>query len=173
MFDTPPDRTPLDAGDVDAWVEQLASSDGPVDDESRVEMLGALERLTCAAAGLQAEITARLDDSVRRGEAAQGIAKERQGRGVAAEVALARRESHHRGRRAAGGGRRRGVQVAVGRRGRGSRSGRPPRSDQVMADTPTERLLGNTERVVPVEVELVVSDEVLLGTRDDAAYLDG
>ena len=42
-----------------------------------------------------------------------------------------------------------------------------------MADTPTERLLGNTERVVPVEVELVVSDEVLLGTRDDAAYLDG
>ena len=75
MFDTPPDRTPLDAGDVDAWVEQLASSDGPVDDESRVEMLGALERLTCAAAGLQAEITARLDDSVRRGEAAQGIAK--------------------------------------------------------------------------------------------------
>ena len=79
MFDTPPDRTRLDAGDVDAWVEQLASSDGPVDDESRVEMLGALERLTCAAAGLQAEITARLDDSVRRGEAAQGIAKERAG----------------------------------------------------------------------------------------------
>lgn len=51
--------------------------------------------------------------------------------------------------------------------------GDPRARNQVMADTLTERLLGNTERVVPVEVELVVSDEVLLGTRDDAAYLDG
>jgi hypothetical protein len=65
-------------------------------------MLAALERLTCAAAGLQAEVTRRLDDSVRRDEAARGIPGERRGRGVAAEVALARRESHHRGRQHVG-----------------------------------------------------------------------
>jgi hypothetical protein len=42
-----------------------------------------------------------------------------------------------------------------------------------MADTLVERLLGTAGGVVPVEVGLVVSDEVLLGTRDDEAYVDG
>jgi hypothetical protein len=44
---------------------------------------------------------------------------------------------------------------------------------QVMADTLAERLLGTGAGVVPVEIELVVGDEVLFGTGDDAAYLDG
>ena len=63
-----------------------------------MDLLRSLERLTCAAAGLQAEVTAELDESVRRAEAAGGVPEERRGRGVPAEVALARRESHHRGR---------------------------------------------------------------------------
>jgi hypothetical protein len=42
-----------------------------------------------------------------------------------------------------------------------------------MADTLAERILGTADGVVPVEVGLVVSDEVLLGTRDEAAYVDG
>jgi hypothetical protein len=45
---------------------------------------------------------------------------------------------------------------------------------RVMADTLAERLLGTAAGVpVPVEIELVVSDEVLFGTREDSAYLDG
>ncbi|WP_331499527.1 DUF222 domain-containing protein [Nocardioides sp.] len=283
MFETPSsDGTALDTGCVDAWVEQLAASNGPDDDESRVAMLGALERLTCAAAGLQAEITARLDESVRRVETERGVRKERQGRGTAAEVALARRESPHRGRQHVGLARiladempctRRGLRTGrigewkatilvretaclsledrqtVDRRLAGdldrvetmgvrelegratslaaeldaaacvlrrrvaeserrvtlrpapdtmtrlsaelpvamgvavfrslldaadaARAQGDPRSrNQVMADTLVESVLGTTAGV-PVEIELVVSDEVLLGTREDSAYLGG
>src|SRR5262245_34046492 len=93
MFDTA-----LTPDVVEAWVEQLASSEGPCDDTQRVRLLGALERLTCAAAGLQADLAADLDESVRRSEADRGVPSARRGRGVAGEVALARRESPHRGR---------------------------------------------------------------------------
>jgi hypothetical protein len=96
------DAGELDARQVDAWVEQLARSDGPDDDTARVEMLAALERLSCAAAGLQSEVTAQLDTSVRSRDEARGVPKERQGRGVAAEVALPRRQSHNRGRQQVG-----------------------------------------------------------------------
>jgi hypothetical protein len=51
--------------------------------------------------------------------------------------------------------------------------GDPRSRHQVMADTLAERLLGSTGGVVPVEIELVVSDEVLLGAREDAAYVAG
>lgn len=96
------DGAALDARMVGGWVEAMAGSEGPDDDDARVEMLGALERLTCAAAGLQAEITAALDACVRRAEEERGIPSERRGRGVAADVALARRESPHRGRQHVG-----------------------------------------------------------------------
>jgi hypothetical protein len=98
MFDRDPLTPPCDVRHVEAWVEQIAASTGPDDDAGRVQMLRALERLACATSGLQAEITARLDESVRREEAEAGVARDRRGRAVAAEVALARRESHHRGR---------------------------------------------------------------------------
>jgi hypothetical protein len=283
MFDSPDLLPPLDAAQVEAWVERMAVTAGPNDDASRVEMLRALERLTCAASGLQAEITSRFDDSVRRREAERGLPHDRQGRGVPAEVALARRESHHRGRqhvalarvladempctrralrtgritewkatilaretacltleerhtvdrRLAGdlerletmgvreleGAARRlageldaaacvlrrrvaeserrvtlrpvpdtmtrlsaelpvvmGVAVfkSLSEAADSARAQGDPRArHQVMADTLVERLLGMSGGVVPVEVELVVSDEVLFGTRDDAAYLDG
>ncbi len=83
---------------VEACVERLASYDGPDDDPTRVRLLGALERLTCAASGLQADVSAYLDASVRRREADRGVPAARRGQGVAGEVALARRESPHRGR---------------------------------------------------------------------------
>jgi hypothetical protein len=54
-----------------------------------------------------------------------------------------------------------------------ARAGGDPRTrGQVMADTLAARVLGTTAGAVPVEIELVVSDEVLLGVRDDSAYLD-
>ena len=95
MFD---DLGMLGPSEVDAWVERLASSCGPDHDQARVRLLHSLERLVCAAAGLQAEVTADLDTSVRRAEAACGVPSARRGCGVAGEVALARRESPHRGR---------------------------------------------------------------------------
>jgi hypothetical protein len=56
-----------------------------------------------------------------------------------------------------------------------ARSAGDPRSrGQVMVDTLVDRVLGTTGGgVVPVEIELVVSDEVLFGDRDEAAYLEG
>ncbi|MBO0845689.1 MAG: DUF222 domain-containing protein [Nocardioides sp.] len=266
-----------------AWVEQLAASAGPDNDKARVEMLGALERLVCAATGLQADVAADLDTSVRRVEADHGVPTDRQGRGVAAEVALACRESPRRGRQRVGLGRilrdempctRRALRAgrttgwkatilaretaslsladrqAIDRRlaadtprlekmgdrqlegaARGlaseldpaacvlrrriaeserrvtlrpapdimsrlstelpvakgvavfkalsdvvewARAGGDPRTrGQVMADTLVGRVLGAADGVVPVEVGLVVSDEVLFGTRDDSAHLDG
>jgi hypothetical protein len=277
------DSAPFDARVVETWVEQLASSPGPDRDDARVEMLAALDRLTCAAAGLQAEITAALDTSVRAREAERGVRAERRGRGVGAEVALARRESHHRGKRHVGLARilvdempctrqalrqgridewkatilvretaclsledrqtvdrqlagdldrleKRGVRELEGaaralageldaaacvlrRRiaeserhvtlrpvpdtmtrlsaelpvatgvavfkalsdaADSARAAGDSRSrGQVMADTLAERVLGTARAVVPVEVELVVSDEVLLGEREDSAHLDG
>jgi hypothetical protein len=285
MFDimTAVDTPALDAPTVLAWVGQLATCEGPDHDDARVAVLGALERLVCAANGLQVEITADLEASVRRDEAARGAPKDRQGQGVAAQVAFARRESHHRGRQHVGLARvlvdempctRRALRAGhitewkasilaretaclsledrqtVDRRLAGdperlekrgdhelegaarslaaeldaaacvlrrrvaeserrvtlrpvpdtmtrlaaelpvasgvavfkslsdaadsARAQGDPRSrHQVMADTLVDRLLGRSGCVVPVEVELVVSDEVLLGTRDDEAYLDG
>ncbi len=285
MFDnTVPPPALLDARQVEGWVERLASAAGPGDDAGRVELLAALERLGCAAAGLQAEVTAELDTSVRGREADHGVRQERRGRGVGAEVALARRESHHRGKQHVGLARilvdempctRRALREGricewkatilaretaclsledrqvVDRRlagdldrleKRGARDlegaarklageldaaacvlrrrvaeserrvtlrpvpdtmtrlsaelpmatgiavfkslsdaadtaraqGDSRSRHQVMADTLAERVLGTAQAVaVPVEIELVVSDQVLLGTREDAAYLEG
>jgi hypothetical protein len=279
MFE--PDVVPdsvLDGRLVETWVSQLARFAGPLDDRGRVDLLGALERLTCAAAGLQADVAAGLDDSMRAANE-----KRRGAQGAGPEVALACRESPHRGRRrvslglilrdempftrralrdgqitswkatilaretgclsladrqtvdrrlagdprrveAMGDGelegaarslaeeldpaacvlRRRiaeserhvtlrpapdtmsrlcvelpvasGVAVlkSLADAADVARAGGDARSrGQVMTDTLVERVLGTCGGVVPVEVELVVSDEVLFGTRDDAAYLDG
>ena len=67
------------------------------DDTARIDAIRALEELTCAAAARQAELTAAFDASRRAAEAARGVPAARQGRGVASEIALARRESPHRG----------------------------------------------------------------------------
>lgn len=83
--------------DVHAWIEQLTSLDRELDDAARIDLIRALEELTCAAAAAQAVVTADFDASQRAEQAARGVPRERQGRGVAAQVALARRESPHRG----------------------------------------------------------------------------
>jgi hypothetical protein len=50
-------------------------------------------------------------------------------------------------------------------------AGDPRSRGQVMADALAERVLGRSDSAVPVELELVVSAEVLFGARDDAAHL--
>ena len=64
-----------------------------------IEGIAVMERLKAAAAGRQARLAVALDASRRAAEAAAGVRSERRGRGVAAEVALARRDSPARGSR--------------------------------------------------------------------------
>ncbi|GHJ59854.1 HNH endonuclease [Nocardioides sp. OK12] len=64
-----------------------------------VEALRAAEEQKCRLDALQVELTARLDEVVRRRHAAAGLSVDRQGVGVASQVGLARRESPNRGAR--------------------------------------------------------------------------
>ena len=70
-----------------------------LDEAALIEQIAGFERLKSAAAAGQARATAALDELRRRDEAAAGVPKAKQGRGVASEVALARRDSPVRGGR--------------------------------------------------------------------------
>ncbi|MEP7089426.1 MAG: HNH endonuclease [Nocardioidaceae bacterium] len=71
----------------------------PGDDADRIDALRLLEELKAAAAGAQARITVTLADSQRAAQEAAGEPDRQHGRGIAAQVALARRESPFRGAR--------------------------------------------------------------------------
>ena len=73
-----------------------------VDDVERIDLIRALEELKCSAEAAQGVLTAAFDRSQREAEARAGVPEERRGRAVAAQVALARRESPHRGRQHVG-----------------------------------------------------------------------
>lgn len=88
---------PVDAERVRAWVADVAGASGPDDDRGRLDLITALEELKCAAEGLQADLAVEVDTSMRQRAADRGVPTARQGQGVAAEIALARRESPHRG----------------------------------------------------------------------------
>ncbi|MGN6610919.1 MAG: HNH endonuclease, partial [Angustibacter sp.] len=64
-----------------------------------VDLITELERLKCQAEGAQVAATAALDVEQRAEQATAGVPAERRGQGVGLQVALARRESHHRGTR--------------------------------------------------------------------------
>jgi len=89
----------VDASTVRAWTAALSSADLVGDDAGRIDLIRALEVLKCAAEGAQAQVSADFEDSQRAVAAQRGIPAERQGRGIAEQIALARRESPHRGRR--------------------------------------------------------------------------
>ena len=82
---------------VRACLATVQRLDRDLADPQRVEVLRALEELKAAAAAAQARVTADLDAAVRARHAAAGLPPAEQGRGVAAQVALARRDSPHRG----------------------------------------------------------------------------
>ncbi len=103
MFEAVPDADAL-AG----WRQALARAldpdtgtacGGGLDDAGRVDAIRALEELVCTATAAQAKLAADLDASQRAEQARRGVPAARRGRGVAAQVGLARRESHHRGQR--------------------------------------------------------------------------
>ncbi len=85
------------AADVQAWIAALRRLDRIVDDAGRITQLNALERLKSAAAAAQAVVTADLVASQRAAQSSAGVPADRVGQGIAGQVALARRESPHRG----------------------------------------------------------------------------
>jgi len=79
--------------------ESLAALDRTADEAALIERIAELERIKAAAAAGQARAAAALDAARRSAEEAVGMPAARRGRGVANEVALARRDSPARGSR--------------------------------------------------------------------------
>jgi hypothetical protein len=80
-------------------LDGLAAVDPHADEAAYIEQIAWLERVKSAAAAGQARAAAALADKRRADEAAAGVPRAKQGRGVASEVALARRDSPARGGR--------------------------------------------------------------------------
>lgn len=85
---------------VRSWLDHLTgSSFDTLDDSARIELIRALEDLKSAASAAQARVSVDFDVSQRAAQRATGVPAERVGLGVGAQIALARRESPHRGGR--------------------------------------------------------------------------
>jgi hypothetical protein len=92
----------LTAATLAAWKRQLAGIDRSVQDPERIEQIRLLEELKSAASAAQAVVTADFVASQRAQQRADGVSAEDLGKGVTAQVALARRESPHQGSRHVG-----------------------------------------------------------------------
>src|SRR5690349_6529352 len=80
-------------------IEEFAAVDPHVDEAALIERISWLEQVKSAAAAGQVRAAAALDEKRRADEAAAGVRRAKPGRGVASEVALARRDSPVRGGR--------------------------------------------------------------------------
>ena len=80
-------------------LKSLSGVEPHADEAALIARIAALEQVKCAAAAGQARAAAELDASRRIAESAAGVPAQKQGRGVASEVALARRDSPSRGGR--------------------------------------------------------------------------
>src|SRR6185437_1691737 len=98
-FTKPKMRVSPSAGSVEHMFEGLLTVDLQSEESDLVARIAELERLKAAAAAAQARAAAALDASRRAAESAAGVPRARQGRGVASEIALARRDSPARGGR--------------------------------------------------------------------------
>ena len=88
----------LDTLPVQAWTDALAGTALPDGGAEQIDEIRALEELVCAAQARQTRLAAAFDVAERARQRAGGVAAAQQGRGVAEQIALARRESPHRGR---------------------------------------------------------------------------
>ena len=89
---------PQVVGDVRALVAGLAGLE-VADDAQRIDLISELESLKGAASAAQARLAVSFADSQEAVQEAGGVRARDRGRGVAAQIALARRESPHRGSR--------------------------------------------------------------------------
>jgi Domain of unknown function (DUF222) len=78
-------------------IDELAAVDPHANEAALIGRIDWLERVKSAAAAGQAKAAAALDEKRRADEAAAGVPKAKQGKGLASEVALARRDSPARG----------------------------------------------------------------------------
>ncbi|MCC9204602.1 HNH endonuclease [Arthrobacter sp. zg-Y769] len=92
---------------VTTWIAELSSARvleaiASDTDAGLINRLRELEELKAAASAAQVRVAAAFDSSVRAAHARSGVPLEQQGRGIAAQIALARRESPARGGRILG-----------------------------------------------------------------------
>ena len=88
--------------DVLALVGRLAGVSTEVGDRDKINWIAQLEQTKAAVGALQARMTAAFEGSQRASQRAAGVPEHRVGGGVAAQLALARRESPGRARRYVG-----------------------------------------------------------------------
>jgi len=98
LADNPPDAHPragsvVGASDIRAWSVALLHVARDVPDGERIDLLRALEELKCSVEAAQSQISVDLDESRCSEARARGARPDEVGRGVAAEIALARRVS--------------------------------------------------------------------------------
>src|ERR1700740_1517008 len=79
--------------------DTLAAIDPATDQSALIDRIAELERIKSAAAAGQARAAAALDTARRKAEAGAGVPAAQRGRGVASEIALARRDAPVRGSR--------------------------------------------------------------------------
>jgi hypothetical protein len=92
----PPDSVSLD--ELEALLPRIAAVDGTGATEAElIDHLTSVERLKAGLAAAQARVTATLAATRSRAEAGRDVPASKRCRGLAAEIALARRESPHRG----------------------------------------------------------------------------
>lgn len=99
-----PERTSgaADAVAITEMIATLAIARPEADGAGMIDQLRKLEELKSAAAALQARVAVAFDISQRSDQARSGVPAEELGTGVAAQIALARRESLARGSRLLG-----------------------------------------------------------------------
>lgn len=89
----------LTTDDLREVLARLPFLDTAVADAERIDQIGLLESIKAAAAGAQARTAAASAESQRASQAASGVLARERGRGIGAQIALARRDSPARGSR--------------------------------------------------------------------------
>jgi hypothetical protein len=85
--------------ELETCLTRLAGTADGATDAERIDLIAALERLKGAAAAAQARLSVAFDASQRTQQATDGVPAQKQGLGVASQVALARRDSPNKGAR--------------------------------------------------------------------------
>lgn len=102
MSEPPLDVMPVSALELAALIDRLPALSTELCDSERIDLIAALERVKGAAAAAQARLTVAFKASQLAAQRAAGVSSTHQGKGIAAQVALARREPPFRGSRFVG-----------------------------------------------------------------------
>src|SRR4051794_3963705 len=92
----------MTTGDLRRLVRSLATLETGVPDAERGDQIRLLEELKSAAAAAQARVTTAFVASQEEAQLEAGVSPKEVGKGIATQVALAKRESPARGRRYVG-----------------------------------------------------------------------